>query len=184
MNKNFVLTALTPLLIGGALCISTFTTAAESYRMLAVGASQHNYLTDTEQLTFISDWSPTIAAGIGYRVELNANWQLESELSIEYSQVQFSAQDVHTVTASQGQVDALGLWASSRLIRKDWFDKVSPFLELGIGGVRLDYQTTHVSTHDQVNSYRLAAGLQFELANRMSLSLAVGTSNTDAITGL
>jgi hypothetical protein len=130
---------------------------------------------------------------------------VNSEFSIDYSRVNFSNQtnnistfdfnDEKSNAASfneQGQVAAIGLWATTRLKRNNLFStpfaEASPFVELSVGNINLNYKvdnfnnleqaSLNVNYHDRVTAYKISTGLTFELENGNSFSFSLGTGDT------
>jgi len=201
MKKAFILAA----------CILSTSALAQvnnSYKFISLGFGNNSYLPDSKQINYSSAWTPSIAAGIGYHSNINENYSLDSELSIDYSRVNFSNQTNNISnfdfsheqnnTASfneQGQVAGIGLWATARLKRNNLFStsfaEVSPFVEMSVGNINLNYKTdnfnnfnnfeqaTHnANHHDRVTAYKISAGLTFELEHGNSFSLSLGVGDT------
>jgi len=172
--------------------------ANNRYKFISVGLTNNNYLSDNEFIDYSSAWTPKVAMGIGYSYDINSDYSLDSELSIDYSSSDFSG-NIDRITDFElinkgtnaasfkqgGKVTAIGLWATARLKRKSLFTtsfaSISPFIEMSVGSINLDHQINSFDNEEanQVTAYKISAGLTFELDNDNSFSFALGTGDSD-----
>ena len=179
------------------LSVSTIAQADNSYKFIGLGLSNNSYLTDNEQIKYSAAWTPKIAAGIGYHVDLNKDYSLDSELSIDYSQLSYTSKqakaadfeltNVNLNENINGKVDTIGLWATARVNRDNLFStsfaEVSPFVEISVGTIHLDHRGDLVNPlnnneKNQVTAYKASAGVTFELDKGNRFSLAIGTGSS------
>jgi len=168
------------------------------YKFISLGLTNNNYLSDSEFIDYSSALTPKIAMGIGYSYDINSDYSLESEVSIDYSQINFSGntdniadleltnQRVDAASFKQdGKVTAIGLWATARLNRKSLFTtsfaSISPFIEMSVGSINLDHHFNSFANNEpnQVTAYQVSAGLTFDLDNGNSFSFALATGDSD-----
>lgn len=199
MKKSLVLCA----------CLISVTTIAQadnSYKFIGLGLGHNNYLSDSEQIKYSSAWTPSIAVGVGYHFDINENYSVDSELSIDYSQIDFTRQygngavfelsnensnatSLNTTTLNNnGKVEVFGLWATARLNRHNLFSSsfadISPFVELSVGTIDLNANNNELFKNDRVTAYKAVTGVNFSFDNDMSISLGFGIANSQAVNAL
>ncbi|MBA6365041.1 hypothetical protein H4J42_14960, partial [Colwellia sp. BRX8-8] len=80
---------------------------------------------------------------------------------------------------SSGNYQSLGLWATSRFNYVSLSDNVSPFIELALGAVQTNQSALFGEEKNQQIAYKAIAGLEFEVAEKMTFSIGVGLSDND-----
>lgn len=133
----------------------------------------------TEQnVTFNQNITPKFSFGLGKIFQLDENWQLISEISLDYSSSSIK-RNTTTNNLSSGRFNELGLWTSAKLKRNNIFQHVAPFVELSVGTVNANYKFNGDTSKDRLTGYKAMAGLEFNIADKSTLSVAVGYSNFD-----
>ena len=171
------------LIIAIAVNINAFATDNQQekqfYQFLELGIENYEFYSDTKSGDIESSWSPKIGLGAGYQLQLSENWQLENELSIDYSTVNIIKR--HSTEKHYGNVELLGLWGTTRLKRNNVFENVSPFFELKAGLVNVDYQVNNTRSKDNNTVLKASVGLQFSLENDTEVDLSLGVSDNNDI---
>ncbi|MBC3764860.1 hypothetical protein [Neptunicella marina] len=168
-------------LVALALCLSPLSVNAEEtqfFKQLSFSLVNGNTLATPDNTSLNSDFFPQIALGIGFEQQLSDNWQWQSAVSVEYSHAHSQLQQGDNTQVNAG-ISNSGLWVSNTLKRVNLIDDVSPFITLEVGRVKSDVQTQTNNQQQWQTGYRALAGLEFNLDNDMSLSVAVGNSHFD-----
>jgi hypothetical protein len=174
------------LLLAVTLLSSTVAAQADNrYQFIGLEMENNAYLLTSDAININPALSAKIVLGIGYRYELNENFLLENELSIDYSKTNFSTAADTFLINNTSQADVVGLWATTRLSRLNLFTtsfaKISPYVELSVGRVGLDFQNDEFANHDSVTAYKAVTGLTFEFDNDMRFSFGLGLGDSQNI---
>ena len=193
------------------ICVSSLVQADNSYKFIGIGLGNNSYLADSQKIKYSPALNPSIIAGVGYHFDINKDYSVDSELSIDYTQINYSQIDFtqqygkgavfelshenNTATSfnisslnKNGKVEAIGLWATARLNRHNLFStsfaEVSPFVELSVGTVNLNSNNNVLFKDDRITAYKAVTGLKFNFTNDTSFSLGFGVANKQMVNAL
>lgn len=169
MKKKFLLSVLMPM---------SFASAAEwqpAYTFFGLGLVNTEQLLSQENMDFRTEFVPQIALGVGKEYRLDEDWILDSNLSVNWTQARFQFE--HEQVSLLGTLENTGLWTTTRLIRKNWIDNMSPFIEFGLGMVRDNYDDFNDQENDWRGASKAALGVEFTLSDSASFSIALGKTS-------
>lgn len=146
--------------------------ASKGFVGLGLSNGENLLLPDNGRLT--TGLIPELSLGLSKAYRLDQNWLIDSSLSAEWAEGDFQFGDMGI---DKSNAENLGLWASSRLIRENWFENASPFIELGVGRVRGDFGVAEKQTHEWATAARARVGMMFTLSEDSDFSISIGTSN-------
>jgi len=187
MMKKYLALILSTAITSTLMSFSTLAADEDTYSFVGFGLSHHNDLANLELSKVDIDLVPEISFGFGKNYTLNQDWELSTEVSIKYAKAHFSgvieSNDMNNALQSQqafsGNYEALGIWATSRFKNVSFSEKITPFVELGVGAIQTNYGTLFGEEKDHGLAYKAVAGLQFEIATDVTFSLGFGTSDND-----
>jgi len=159
----------------------------DTYTFVSFGLTNYNDLANLEMDKVDIDFVPEVAFGFGKNYQLNQDWELATEVSLQYAKAHFSGfvENNHMNNLSQnqqyfsGDYEALGIWATTRFKYLGFSEKVSPFVELAVGAVETNHATLFGEEKNHGLAYKAVAGVEFEIVKDVSFSLGFGTSNND-----
>ncbi len=127
-----------------------------------------------------NEWFTYIEAGIGYEFSLAQHWRLASDISVVYGDNDINFAHNASMLPEQlidQNLEQVGIWANSRLHYDGFSNKLSPFVELGVGRMHTTFDDEHhnISQWDTVT--RAAVGLQYRFTEDFSFALSVGNSD-------
>jgi hypothetical protein len=181
------------ILTGLACSLGCITATADDgvYKFVGLSLSHHEKLADLDYSKLNIDLMPQVSFGFGKNYQLSPDWTVATELSISYAKTHFSGIDNSVSTYNHdnsfsgtyvsGEYEALGLWATSRFKYVSLSEKVTPFVELGLGVIKTNHGTLFGEEENHGMAYKASTGLAFEIANDMTFSFGVGLSNNDEI---
>ena len=154
--------------------------APERFFEVGVGIIDESFLTTPRQFQVNDSLIPVLSVGVGYDIQLKQDWQLQTSLSISH------AKSDRFVAANPWQMqnadlENTGIWVDTRLKYTAMFDGVNPFVSLGAGRVYGNYRDEQTQISGWETGYRAFAGLEFDVSQDMSFSLAVGTADVGHI---
>jgi opacity protein-like surface antigen len=187
MKKSIAIMITCGVLVSHLVSFLAIATDDESYAFVGFGLSHYDNLANLALSETQIDLVPEVYFGVGKRYQLNNDWQLATEVSIHYAKAHFSGlaenTSVNSFSAGQqtfsGNYDALGLWATSRFKYVSLSENVSPFIELAVGAVQTNHSTLFGEEKNQGLAYKAITGVEFEVANDMTLSIGFGLSDND-----
>jgi opacity protein-like surface antigen len=187
MNKSIAIMITCGALVSHLVSFSAIATDEESYAFVGFGLSHYDNFANLAISETQIDLVPEVYLGVGQRYQLNDDWQLATEVSIHYAKAYFSglAENVDAnhlskeLQVSSGNYQSLGLWATSRFNYVSLSDNVSPFIELALGAVQTNQSALFGEEKNQQIAYKAIAGLEFEVADKMTFSIGVGLSDND-----
>jgi hypothetical protein len=186
MNKYLAIT-LSTVITSTLMSFSATAADEETYTFVGFGLTNYNDLANLELSKHDIDLVPEVSFGIGKKYQLNQDWQLATEISLQYAKAHFSGvvvgNDMNNLSQNQqyfsGNYEALGIWATTRFKYVGLSEKVSPFIELAVGGVETNHATLFGEEKNHGLAYKAIAGVEFEIFKDVSFSLGFGTSNND-----
>jgi opacity protein-like surface antigen len=115
---------------------------------------------------------PSIFVGVGYEFDLDKNWQVEWNNSLNFSQANISL--IETSTADYTALTNVDLWSHVKVKYNGLFDNASPFIRAGVGLVNVDYSLAGESKNTWDTATNLQVGIEFELSEGASIAIAFG----------
>jgi len=187
MMKKTVATIIACTVLAGN--FTSFSAAAddESYKFVGFGLTHYDDLANLDLSHIEIDLVPEVSFGLGKNYQLNADWQLSTEISLHYAKAHFNGfvenESENSFSQEQqsftGNYEALGLWATSRFKYVSLSENVSPFIELAVGVVQTNHGTLFGEEKNKGIAYKAITGLEFEIDNDMTLSIGFGLSDND-----
>jgi hypothetical protein len=187
MKKYLTIIITSAALITNFTSFSTTATEGDFYKFVSVGLTHYGDLANLKLSNTEIDLVPEVAFGLGKKYHLNEDWQLSTEISVNYAKAHFSGlvenDNVSIMTQGQqsfsGNYESLGLWATSRFKYISLSENVSPFIELAVGAVQTNHATLLGEEKNNGIAYKAITGLEFEVANDMTFSIGFGLSDND-----
>ncbi|MEP1446689.1 MAG: outer membrane beta-barrel protein [Paraglaciecola sp.] len=139
--------------------------------------SQVDMLAAPEQSIVSAKYVPTIFIGMGYQFNLDNDWKLEWNNSLNFSKANITATEIPVPKYSV--LTNVGLWSHAKLKYTGLFDHASPFIQAGVGIVNVDYSLNGQSNNTWDTATDLQAGIEFELSEGSTVSIGVGKSKYD-----
>lgn len=134
--------------------------------------SHIDVLATPENSEIKAKYVPSIFVGVGYEFDIDNNWKVEWNNSLNFTQATISPIDISMPDYTT--LTNVGLWSHARLKYTSLFDNVSPFIEAGVGLVNIDYSLAGQSNNTWDTGTSLQAGVEFELSEGSSISIGFG----------
>jgi len=187
MKKCLAITIITTAL---ASYVTSFSSSAADdvfYKFVSFGLIYNDGLGNLAPSRSEIDLMPEISFGLGKNYQLNEDWQLATEFSLQYAQTNFSVMAEHenmknfsqNQSSFSGDYREVGLWATSRFKYVNLTENVSPFIELAVGVVQTNQATLFGEEKNNGIAFKAVTGLEFEVAQDMTFSIGVGLSDND-----
>lgn len=148
------------------------------YHFVNLGVVKHSEFSDLELNQVDLSFTPEVSFGVGQSIQLNSDWQFDSEVSLNFSITDVSGFDQRNEKVS-GNYKEMGIWGTGRFNYTSFSENITPFIELGIGAVQTQYDTEFGEEKNHGLAYKVITGVAVHLENKMSISLAMGVSDND-----
>jgi len=172
-NRTLSLISINTLLLA-TLSLSTY--ATEFYNFIGIDITKPERTLSQDNVSFKQNYGAKLNFGFGKVFQLNENWQLAPEISLNY--LNTSINSIH-IGQVHGSVDyqELGLTTSLKLKRINIFEDFAPFIEISTGIINSRYQhkSSHVKNSDV--GFKATTGVDFNLSEGSTFSVGVGYSS-------
>lgn len=137
--------------------------------------SHVDMLATPEQSKVSAKYVPTVFVGVGYEFNLDNDWKLEWNNSLNFSKANISA--IEMSVPEYSALTNVGLWSHAKLKYTGLFNHASPFIKAGVGLVNVDYSLDGQANNTWDTATNLQAGIEFELSEGSTISIGFGKSS-------
>ena len=134
--------------------------------------SHVDMLATPKQSEVRAKYVPSIFVGVGYEFDLDKNWQVQWNNSLNFTQANISPIEISTPDYTA--LANVGLWSHVKVKFNGLFENASPFISAGVGLINVDYSLAGESKNTWDTATNLQAGIEFELSEGASIAIAFG----------
>lgn len=145
---------------------------------VSMGLLDKDFLVAPEQVHFTGKLTPSVSLGIGHTSQLAPDWKWDNVISLTHAQTSRVASILENGELTGGQLDNTGIWLDSRIAYTGLFERVSPFVSVGVGKIYGQYNDTMLSRSGLETATRAFIGAEYQLTDDTSISLALGHGET------
>ena len=150
------------------------------YKFAGISFNQGLFMAVPENYDIDTNLTTGFTLGIGQVYELSPQWDLDTTLRLEYNNVRLTPENAVAEERS-GRLENLGLWADGTFSYNGLSDTFRPFVQVGVGQVYGSFNNQQENIHGFESGYRAGVGIEFDLVNDITFSIAFMKSEVDEL---